>query len=69
MGKGIGVGPAKDPLMLKLAYSLFGKTIICIAVCLCPFTYFSWLYIALGWVNTQQTIMLQLDNQCLMMEI
>ena len=29
---GIGVGLAKDPLMLKLAYSVSRKTIICIAV-------------------------------------
>ena len=33
MDKGIGVGPAKDPPMLKLAYSLSRKTVICIAVC------------------------------------
>ena len=29
----IGVGLAKDPLMLKLAYSLSEKSVICIAVC------------------------------------
>ena len=49
MDKGINVGPAKDPPMLKLAYSLFRKTTICIVVCvrvLLPV--FSWLYIALG---------------------
>ena len=33
MDKGTGVGPAKDPQMLKLAYFLSGKTIICIVVC------------------------------------
>ena len=33
MDKGTGVGLAKDPPMLKLAYSLSQKTIICIVVC------------------------------------
>ena len=33
MDKGTGVGLAKDPPMLKLAYSLSGKTVICIAMC------------------------------------
>ena len=32
MDKGTGVGSAKDPQILKLAYFLFGKTIICIVV-------------------------------------
>ena len=35
MDKGTGVGLAKDPPMLKLAYSLPGKTINCIAVYVC----------------------------------
>ena len=33
MDKGTGVGLAKDPPILKLAYSLSGKTVICMAVC------------------------------------
>ena len=32
MDRGTGMGLAKDPLMLKLAYSVSRKTIICIAV-------------------------------------
>ena len=31
--RGTGMGLAKDPLMLKLAYSLSEKSVICIAVC------------------------------------
>ena len=39
--RGIGMGPTKDPSMLKLVYFVFGKTVICIDVCVrLLFTFF-----------------------------
>ena len=42
--KGTNEGPGKDPLIHKLAYSLYGKTVIGIAVCVfVSFYLFFWL--------------------------